>query len=332
MELSAKQIAEYLNGEVVGDPNAKGSFPAKIEQGKPGAVCFFANPKYEHYVYTTKASILLVNKTFEPKESVPATMIKVENAYEAVASLLEYFNSLRKQRGISFIKRIFTPHSIAPSAKIGKGTTVDAYVTISKKASIGNNCHIYPNVFIGENVMIGDNVTLYSGVRIYYDCVIGDNCTLHANCVIGADGFGFAPREDGSYKKIPQIGNVVIENDVEIGANTTVDRATMGSTLIHQGVKIDNLCQIAHNVEIGEHTVMAAMSGIAGSAKVGKYCMIGGQAAIVGHVTIADHTSIAGKSGVIGNVKKEGEVLMGYPAIDHKQFLKAYAIFKANGK
>lgn len=332
MEVTARQIAEFLNGEIVGNPDVIGSFPARIEQGRPGAVCFFANPKYEHYVYCTKASILLVNKDFEPKEPVSATMIKVDNAYESVSSLLGYFSSMRKQHGLSFFKRLFTPHRIAWSATIGKGTIIDSYVTIGPKSVIGKNCHIYPNVYIGENVTVGDNVTLYSGVRIYYDCKVGDNCTIHANTVIGADGFGFAPREDGSYKKIPQIGNVVIEDDVEIGANTTVDRATMGSTIVHKGVKIDNLCQIAHNVEIGEHTVMAAMSGIAGSAKVGKYCMIGGQSAVVGHITIADHTSIAGKSGVIGNVRKEGEVLMGYPAIDHKQFLKAYAIFKASGK
>lgn len=328
MEITAQSIADFLHGTVVGDANARVSSAARIEQGRPGTICFFANPKYEHYVYDNKASIILVNNTFEPKQPVSATMIKVENAYEAVASLLEYISSLKKstKRGNRWL--VCRPLS----SSIGKGTNIGRQVIIGKHVKIGKYCRIYPQVYLGDNVKVGSNVIIYPGVRIYHDCVIGDNCILQANCVIGADGFGFAPREDGSYKKIPQTGNVVLEDDVEVGANTTVDRATMGSTIVHKGVKLDNLCQVAHNVEIGDNTVMAALSGLAGSAKIGKQCIIGGQSSIVGHITVADHTTIAARTGVIGNVRKEGEILLGYPAIDHKEYMKAYAIFKSNAK
>lgn len=313
MEITAKTIAEYLGGEVVGNPEEKVSSPARIEQGKKGNICFFANPKYEHYIYDTKASVLLVNKSFVPKKEIPATLIKVDDAYASVAKLLEFFSSLKKTkvRGNRLHARFncFST-SIACSARIGRGT------------------HIYPNVYIGPKVRIGRNCIFYPGVRIYHGCVIGNNCVFHANVVIGGDGFGFAPTEDGSYKKIPQLGNVVIEDDVEIGACSSVDRATMGSTILRKGVKLDDLCMVAHNVEVGENTVMAAQSGIAGSTKVGKGCVIGGKVGIAGHITIADGTKIAGGSGVMGSIKEPGTLIMGSPAFDYHQYMRAYAIFK----
>ena len=316
MKVSATNIAKYLHGDIEGDPSVTVSSPARIESGKEGDICFFANPKYEHYVYTSKASIILVNRTFVPKQPVEATLIRVDDAYKAVADLLTWWQKMKKakERGNSFRCRFNFDIHVACSAKIGRGTK------------------IHPMVYVGPHCRIGKNCIIYPGVKIYRDCIIGDNCIIHANAVIGADGFGFAPCPDGSYEKIPQTGNVVIEDDVEIGANTTVDRSTMGSTIIHKGVKIDNLCQIAHNVEIGENTVMAAMSGVAGSGKVGKQCIIGGQSGIIGHVTIADHTTVASRSGVIGAVKKEGQTLLGFPAFDHKEYMKAYAVFKQNGK
>lgn len=313
MEITVKAIADYLGGEIVGNPDTVITAPARIEQGKKGSICFFANPKYEHYIYETKASALLINKSFEPKSEIPAVLIKVDDAYASVAKLLEYFNSLKKTklRGNRFHARFNSfSTTVACSAKIGRGT------------------HIFPHVYIGPRVKIGKNCIIYPGVRIYHDCVIGDNCVFHANTVIGGDGFGFAPTDDGSYKKIPQLGNVIIEDDVEIGSCSTVDRATMGSTIIHKGVKIDNLCMIAHNVEIGENTVMAAQSGIAGSAKVGKRCVIGGQAGIQGHISIADDTKIAGGSGIMGNIKVPGSQMMGRPAFEYRQYMRAYALFK----
>jgi len=328
MNITAQKIAEHLGGEVIGDPQVRVSAPARIEQGRPGTICFFVNPKYEHYIYTTKASILLINKSFEPRQEIPATLIKVDNAYESVALLLDFFNSLKKSRPRSnrfFVCRPF-------SSKIGRGTYVGRGTVIGKKVKIGKNCHIYSQVYIGDGVTIGDNALIYPGVRIYHDCIIGHDVIIHANAVIGSDGFGFAPREDGSYRKIPQTGNVIIEDDVEIGAGTTVDRATMGSTIVRQGVKIDNLCQIAHNVEVGDNSVMAALSGIAGSAKVGKGCVFGGQSGIAGHLTIADKTTLAAQSGIIGNVRKKGEALMGYPAISYMDYMRAYALFKARAK
>lgn len=315
MEITAKTLAEVLGGEVVGDPSVTVTEPARIEQGRKGTVCFYANPKYEHYVYQTKASILLVNKDFEPKSPISATLVKVDDAYASVAKLLTFFSSLKKSRlsGNRLWARLRHDTTVSLSARIGKGT------------------HIYPQVYVGPRVKIGKNCVLYPGVRVYHDCVIGDNCILHGNAVIGADGFGFAPKEDGTYDKIPQLGNVVLEDNVEIGACTTVDRATMGSTIVHKGVKIDNLCQVAHNVEMGSDTVMAALSGIAGSAKIGSNCMIGGQSGVQGHISVANHTTLAGRTGVIGNVRKEGETLLGYPAIDHQTYMRAYALFKRSG-
>jgi len=315
MEITARTIADLLGGEVVGDPAAVVTGPARIEQARKGNVCFYANPKYEHYIYDTKASVLLVNRTFEPKQPVPATLVKVDDAYAAVSTLLDYFSQLRhaKLRGNRLWARLSLKRSIACSARIGKGT------------------HIGPQVYIGPHVKIGSNCILHPGVRIFHDCVIGDGCILHANVVIGDDGFGFAPMEDGSYRKIQQLGNVVLEDNVDIGAGTTIDRATMGSTLIHKGVKIDNLCQVGHNVEIGENTVMAALSGIAGSAKVGKRCKIGGQSGINGHITVPDDTVLAGQSGIIGPVRKPGLTLMGYPALEYGTYLRAYAKFRQSG-
>ena len=316
LQVTAQEIAARLGGEVVGNPDVVVSAPARIENGRPGTICFYANPKYEHYLYDCKADVILVNRSFTPARPVSATLVKVDDAYAAVAELLGWFEQLRKTRPRSnrFCARFSLRRSIACSARIGRGTC------------------IFPQVYLGPRVKVGKNCILYPGVKVYHDCVIGDNCIVHANAVIGADGFGFAPTEDGSYKKIPQTGNVVLEDNVEVGACTTIDRATMGSTVIHRGVKLDNLCQVAHNVEMGENTVMAAQSGIAGSAHIGKQCMIGGQSGFNGHIQVADHTTVAARTGVIGSVKKEGEVLLGYPAIDHKTYMKAYAKFKAEGK
>lgn len=316
MEITAQTLADLLGGEIVGDPQVVVTGPARIEQARKGDVCFLANPKYEHYIYDTKASVLLVNRDFVPSALVPATLVKVDDAYRAVSVLLDFFSRQRglQKRGNRMWARLSLRRSVACSARIGKGT------------------YIYPQVYIGPRVKVGKNCILYPGVRIYHDCVVGDGCILHAGVVIGADGFGFAPLEDGTYRKIQQLGNVVIEDDVEIGANSTVDRATMGSTIVRKGVKIDNLCQVAHNVEVGHDTVMAALSGIAGSAKVGARCMIGGQSGIAGHISVADGTVLAGQSGIIGNVRKPGTSLMGYPAVEYGTYMRAYAKFKQSGK
>lgn len=317
IQLTAQEIADRLGGTVEGDAQVRVSAPARIENGRPGTICFYANPKYEHYVYSCKADIILVSREFEPKQPVGATLVRLEDPYKGVAQLLGIFSELKRQRhrGNRFSARFNSfSISIAPSARIGRGT------------------YIYPQVYLGPKVKVGRDCILYPGVKIYRDCVIGDRCIIHANAVIGSDGFGFAPTEDGSYKKIPQTGNVILEDDVEVGACTTIDRSTMGSTIIHRGVKIDNLCQVAHNVEVGDNTVIAAQSGLAGSAKIGKQCLIGGQSGVVGHIEVADHTTIAARSGVIGNVRKEGETLLGYPAFDHKEYLKAYAVFKSAAK
>ncbi|MFA7552257.1 MAG: UDP-3-O-(3-hydroxymyristoyl)glucosamine N-acyltransferase [Bacteroidales bacterium] len=326
MELTAGIIADHLHGEVMGDPDTVVTGVARIEQGKPGTACFLANPKYEKYLYTTKASVVLINRDFVPSAKILATLVKVDNAYTAVAVLLGLFSSEKKKKGWEF------PHSIARKASIGKKVYIGAHSYIGKRARIGNGAQIYPQVYIGENVKIGAGTVLYPGVKIYDDCIIGENCIIHANAVIGSDGFGFAPASDGSYRKIPQTGNVVIEDNVEIGGNTVIDRATMGSTIIRCGVKLDNLIQIAHNVEVGENTVMAAQSGIAGSTHVGANCMVGGQAGIVGHLTVAARTQIGAQAGVIGSVKEEGNILLGMPAIDHSQFMRAYALFRKSGK
>lgn len=328
MEFTTKELARILQGTVEGNPEEKVTSFAKIEHGKPGQLCFYANPKYEHYVYESKASAIIVNKDFVPKEPVQATLIRVEDAYSSVAFLLKYVHDneskYRYHRSLLSIRY--------PSAKLGKKVYVGSFTYIGKKCRIGDGTRIYQNVYIGEGTVIGKQCILYPGVRIYPGMVIGDRVILHANCVIGSDGFGNAPQPDGTWEKIEHLGNVVIGNDVEIGANTTVDRAEMESTVIGNGVKIDNLCQIAHNVQIGDNTVMAAQVGIAGSTKIGKNCIIAGQVGIIGHLNIADGTVIAAQSGVISNIKKSGQKLFGSPAIDMNNFMRSYAIFKQNGK
>ena len=327
MKFTAKELAEVLHGTVEGDPQATVTTFAKIEHGKDGQLCFFANPKYEHFVYTSKASILLVNNDFNPTAPVAPTLVRVENAYSALAELLDYVNaqkrSYRRHRGRC---------RIALSAKLGRRVWVGDFVTIGAHSVIGECTKVYDNVTIAENVKIGQKCIIYPGVHIFPGTVIGDRTILHAGCIIGDDGFGNAPQPDGSWKKIEHVGNVIIGNDVEIGSNTCVDRAPMESTVIEDGVRIDNLCQIAHNVRVGKNTAMAAMSGIAGSAEIGKSCIIAGQVGIVGHIKVADNTTVGAQSGVIGNVRKSGQILMGMPAIPRATFMRAYAKFKASGE
>ena len=327
MEFKAKEIAEILGGTVDGNPEATVTTFARIESGKPGAICFFANPKYEHYVYECKADIIIVNNSFEPKESVSATLVRVENAYSAVATLLDYVTakkrSYRRYRGCR--------SKIRWSAKIGKKVYVGDFSYIGKNATVGDYTKIYEQVYIGDNVKIGSHCIIYPGVKIYPGMVIGDRVILHSNAVIGADGFGFAPMDDGTWKKIEHTGNVIIEDDVEIGACACVDKSQMGSTIVRKGCKIDNQCAIAHNVEVGANTVMAAQTGIAGSAKIGEHCIMGGQAGVAGHITLADNTTIAGQAGVLGTVKESGKVLMGTPAIPYKDYFRSYALFKKAG-
>lgn len=327
MEFTARQLAEVLHGTVDGNPDEKVSTFAKIEHGKPGQLCFFANPKYEQYVYSSKASVLLVNADFAPTQPVTPTMIRVENAYSALAELLDYVTKMRKT-----YRRHRGRCRVALSAKVGRRVWIGDFVTVGKKAEIGECTRIYDNVTIGENVRIGKNCTIYPGVHVFPGCIIGDRTILHAGCIIGDDGFGNAPQPDGTWKKIEHVGNVIIGNDVEIGSNTTVDKAPMESTIIGNGVRIDNLCQIAHNVVIGDNTVMAALTGVAGSTTIGKNCIIAGQVGIVGHLKIADNTTITAQSGVIGNVRKPGQTLSGMPAIDHTNFLRSYAKFKQSGQ
>ena len=326
MEYTAKQLAQILHGTVEGDPEATATSFAKIEHGKKGNLCFFANPKYEQYVYSSKASILLVNKDFQPKEPVVPTLVRVENAYTALADLLKYVSDRKKT-----IRRHRGRCRIAWSARLGKSVWVGDFVTIGKECRIGDRTRICDNVTIGAGTTIGKDCIIYPGVHIFPGMVIGDRVILHAGCIIGDDGFGNAPQPDGSWEKIEHLGNVVIGDDVEIGSNTTVDRAQMESTIIGNGVRIDNLCQIAHNVVIGDHTVMAAQVGIAGSTTIGKYCIIAGQAGIAGHLKIADHTTLLAQAGVIGNIRKEGQTLLGSPCIPTQQYLRAYAKFRQSG-
>jgi UDP-3-O-[3-hydroxymyristoyl] glucosamine N-acyltransferase len=321
MEFSAKQIATYIHGEVVGDENVTVHTFAKIEEGVAGSLSFLSNPKYTPYIYETKSSIVLVNKDFAPEHKINATLIKVDNAYESLAQLLTLYEmSKPRKQGIDALA------FIAESAKIGKNVYVGAFAFIGENAVVGDNTQIYPHSYIGDNAKVGDNTLIYSGVNVYHDCQVGNSCVLHSGVVIGADGFGFAPTAKG-YEKIPQIGNVVVEDNVEVGANTCIDRATMGHTIIHAGVKLDNLVQIAHNDEIGSHTVMAAQCGVAGSTKIGEWCMFGGQAGISGHSTIGDKVTIGPQSGTSHNVKPN-QVLIGSPAIDPKAWMKSSVIYK----
>lgn len=323
MTFSAKQIADLLNGIVDGDPEVSVHKLAKIESGEPGALSFLANPVYTPYIYSTNAGIVIVNKNFVPEQPVKSTLIRVDNAYEAFAKLLEMYNQIKmNQSGIS------PQAAISKTTTLGENLYIGEFAVLSEKVMIGNNVKIFPQVFIGNNVIIGNDTVLYPGVRVYSDCVIGSSCVLHAGVVIGADGFGFAPQEDQNYRKVAQIGNVIIEDHVEIGANTTIDRATLGSTIIRRGVKLDNLIQIAHNVEIGENTVIAAQTGISGSTKIGQNCMIGGQVGIAGHLTIADNVKIGAQSGISSSIRQAGSVVIGSPAIDASNFRRSVVHFK----
>lgn len=321
MVFTAQQIAGFTGGTVDGDPNAAVSSFAKIEEGTEGSLSFLANPQYESYIYETKSTIVLVNADFNPSKEIKATLVRVDNAYEAVAKLLQLYQSMQEKRvGISSLA------FIDPSAKIGKDCYIGPFVAIAEGVEIGDGVVLHPHVTIGKNAKVGSCTEIYSNAVIYHDCKVGSNCILHAGSVIGADGFGFAPTSEG-YNKIPQIGIVTIEDNVEIGANTCIDRSTMGSTIVHKGVKLDNLVQIAHNVEVGANTVMSAQVGVAGSAKVGEWCMFGGQVGIAGHLKVGDRTHLGAQSGLAGGnlARKGGATMMGYPAIDHKKFAKNMA-------
>ena len=322
MEFTAQMIAGLIGGTVVGDPEAKVNNFAKIEEGKPGCISFLYNDKYEHYIYTTESSVVLVNQNFEPKQDIKATLIKVPDAREAVTKLLQLYESMKpKREGISELA------FIDPTAKIGEKCYIGPFVAIAEGVEIGDGCVLHPHVTVGRNAKVGSNTEIYSNAVIYHDCRVGNRCILHAGCVIGADGFGFQPTETG-YEKIPQIGIAIIEDDVEIGANTCIDRAVMGATIVHSGVKLDNLVQIAHNDEIGSHTVMSAQVGIAGSTKVGEWCMFGGQVGIAGHANIANRVMVGAQAGIPNDVKKEGAALQGTPAIEVRNFWRSSAIVK----
>ncbi len=325
MEFSAQQIASLLEGEIVGNPNTTVSGLSKIEEGEKGTLSFLANPKYEEYLYTTEASIVIVNKSFEPQKEIQqnVTLIKVEEAYSCFAKLLGmYDQAMAKQPQVEEMS------FVSDNASIGNNVYIGAFAYISDGAVIEDDAHIYPNSYIGDNVHIGASSKIFAGVKIYRDCKIGKSCTIHSGVVIGADGFGFAPNSENNYQKVPQIGNVILEDHVEIGANTCIDRATLGSTIIKKGVKLDNLVQIGHNVVIGDNTVMAAQVGVAGSTKLGKNMMVGGQVGIVGHISLADGVLIGAQSGVPKTIKKEGTILLGSPAYEADEYKKAYMGFR----
>lgn len=324
MKFTAEQIAGILEGEVIGNPNAEVYKLSKIEEGTEGSLTFLANPKYQNYIYTTQATITIVNTSFIPEGELSTTLIKVDDAYLSFSKLLEFYDQSKKQ-GKTGIEK---PSFLSETVKYGEGLYLGSFTYVGDNTIIGTNVKIYPNSFIGENVIIGNDVTIFAGAKIYSESEIGNNCTIHSGAIIGADGFGFAPNSDGTFSKIPQIGNVIIEDDVEIGANTTIDRATMGSTIIRKGVKLDNQIQIAHNVEIDENTVIAAQTGIAGSTKIGKNCMIGGQVGIAGHLTIGNNVRIQAQSGVGKNIK-DGEILQGSPTFGYNDFFKSYVHFKS---
>lgn len=322
MEFSAEMIAGLVEGVVEGDPKATVHDFAKIEEGRPGCISFLANDKYAHYLYETKSSIVLVNKDFKVEGDVSATLIRVDDARETVGKLLAVYDSMKpKKTGIDPLA------FIAPDAEIGEDCYIAPFAYIGAKVKIGKGTAVYPHAVIYDGACVGENCTLYPHVSVYHGCKIGNRCILHSGAVIGADGFGFAPTEEG-YEKIPQIGIVTIEDDVEIGANTCVDRSTMGSTYVRKGVKLDNMVQIAHNVEVGSNTVMSAQVGVAGSTKIGQWCMFGGQVGIGGHATVADRTMAGGQTGISSNIKKPGQTLMGAPAIDAKNFWRSSVVFK----
>ena len=321
MEFSAKQIAAFVQGEIVGDENATVHTFAKIEEGVPGALSFLSNPKYTPYIYETKSSIVLVNKDFIPEQPINATLIKVNNAYESLAKLMTlYEQSHPKRVGIDPLAYV------APTAQIGKDVYLAPFACVGEGAIVGDGTELHPHATVGRNAKVGANCILYAHATVYHDCIVGNNCIMHAGSVVGADGFGFAPTPDG-YEKIPQIGIAILEDNVEIGANTCIDRATMGATIIHKGVKLDNLVQIAHNVEVGANTVMASQVGVAGSTKVGEWCMFGGQVGIAGHITIGDKVNLGAQSGVPGSLKANQQ-LIGTPPMEMKPYFKSQAIFR----
>jgi UDP-3-O-[3-hydroxymyristoyl] glucosamine N-acyltransferase len=322
LKFTAEQIAGILEGTVIGDSNVEVSTLSKIEEGKKGSLTFLANPKYKSYIYSTAASITIVNNDFEPEEELATTLIKVDDAYKAFTKLLEYYNQIKLNKS-----GIENPSFISESAKTGENLYIGAFSYVGDNVKIGNNVKIFPNSYIGDNVVIGNNSIVFSGGKIYSECIIGNNCVINSGAIIGADGFGFTPDENGVYSKVPQIGNVVIEDDVDIGAATTIDRATLGSTIIRKGVKLDNQIQIAHNVEIGKNTVIAAQTGIAGSTKIGENCQIGGQVGVAGHLTIGNGVRVQAQSGIGRNIK-DNEVLQGSPSFGYSDWNKSYVYFK----
>ena len=324
MEFTVQQVAHILKGEVKGDNQRKISNLAKIQEGKDGDICFLSNPKYESYLYTTEASAVIVNKDFEPRKEYSPSLILVEDAYTAFSVLLDEYVKIT-----NFAKKgIEQPSYMGKNVSHGEGLYLGAFAYLGNNVKLGENVKIYPHVYIGDNVVIGDNTILYAGVKVYADCKIGSRCTIHAGAVIGSDGFGFAPQSDGTYKAIPQVGNVIVKDNVDIGANTTIDRAMMGSTVIHEGVKLDNLIQIAHNVEVGKNTVIASHTGISGSTTIGENCIIAGQVGMVGHIHIANRTTIGAQAGITKAVETEGTTLLGSPAIDHREQLKIFVLSK----
>lgn len=322
MKFTANQIAEILEGEVVGDENAEVNKLSKIEEGENGSLTFLSNPKYTEYIYTTKASIAIVNKSFTPEKEIQTTLIKVPDAYKAFSKLLEFYNQVKMNKS-----GIESPSHISESSTIGDNLYLGAFAYISNNVSIGNNVKIYPNVYIDDNVKIGNNTVVFAGAKIMSDTIIGENCVINAGAIIGADGFGFAPNEEGVYSKVPQIGNVVIEDNVDVGAATTIDRATLGSTIIRKGVKLDNQIQVAHNVEIGKNTVIASQTGIAGSSKIGENCMLGGQVGVAGHLTIGNNVRIQAQAGIGKNIK-DNDVIQGSPAFGYSDWNRSYVYFK----
>jgi len=322
MKFKAQQIADILEGDVIGNPEVEVSKLSKIEEGEKGSLTFLSNPKYNSYLYTTNASVAIVNKSLVLEKEVKTTLIKVDDAYKSFSKLLEFYNEVKNNKSGRE-----QPNFIAVSAEIGENEYIGAFVYIGENVKIGNNVKIYPNTNIGDNSIIGDNTVIFSGVKIYADTKIGENCKVHSGAVIGADGFGFAPNENGEFKAIPQIGNVIIEDNVDIGAACTIDRATLGATIIRKGVKLDNQIQIAHNVEIGKNTVIASQTGVAGSTKIGRNCMIGGQVGIAGHLKIGDNVKILGQTGVTKNLR-DNQMVHGTPAINARDFNKSYVYFK----
>lgn len=322
MKFTAQQIADILEGEIVGDPLIEVFKLSKIEEGEEGSLTFLANPKYESYIYTTNASVAIVNSDFSPEKNISITLIKVENAYKSFSKLLEFYNQVKNNK---FGRE--NPHFIAETAKVGANEYIGAFSYIGENVVLGENVKIYPNSYIGDNVVIGDNTTIFAGVKIYSETKIGNNCKIHAGCILGSDGFGYAPDENGEYKAVPQTGSVLIEDNVEIGANSTIDRATLGFTIIRKGVKLDNQIQIAHNVEIGKNTVIASQTGIAGSTKIGENCVIGGQVGIAGHLNLGNNLQIQAQSGISKSLK-DGSVVQGTPAFDYNTYNKSYVYFK----